>query len=71
MIGNVFGKEEVRAALVIALSGTLMALVAKGDGSFSVRRVVAGVLSNPVPGRRVRGVGDGEPAPAMRTRVAA
>lgn len=71
MIGNVLGKEEVGAALVIALSGTVMALVAKGEGPFSVRRILAGVLSNPVPERRVRGVGGGEPAPALRTRIAA
>lgn len=49
MIGKLPSKEEVNAALVLALSGALMVLVAKGDGPLSLGRVVAGVLSNPVP----------------------
>ncbi len=50
MIGKLLGKEEVNAALVLALTGAVMVLVAKGDGPPSFGRVVAGVLSNPVPG---------------------
>jgi hypothetical protein len=49
MIGKLLGKEETNAAVVLALSGALMVLVAKGDGTLSLGRVVTGVLSNPVP----------------------
>jgi hypothetical protein len=49
MIGRLLGKEETNAAVVLALSGALMVLVAKGDGPLSLGRVVTGVLSNPVP----------------------
>lgn len=49
MIGKLLGKEEVKAALVIALSGAVMTLVARGDGHLSFGRIVSGVLSNPVP----------------------
>jgi len=50
MIGKLFGKE-LNAALVLALSGTVAALVANGPGRVSLRRTVSGVLSNPVPRR--------------------
>ena len=50
MIGKLLCKEEVNVALVLALSGAVMVLVAKGDGPLSLGRVVSGVLSNPVPG---------------------
>jgi hypothetical protein len=49
MIGKLMNKEEVNAALVLALSGAIAMLVAKGDGPLSIGRAVAGVLSNPVP----------------------
>jgi len=49
MIGKLVSKEEVNAALVVALSGALMVLVAKGGRPLSLGRVVGGVLSNPVP----------------------
>lgn len=49
MFGKLFAKEETTAALVLALSGTVMVLVAKGDGPLSPRRLVSGALSNPVP----------------------
>lgn len=49
MISELLGKEEVNAALVLALSGAVTVLVAKGDGALSLGRVVAGALSNPVP----------------------
>ena len=47
-IGNLLGNEETYAA-VLALSGTLMALVAKGNGPVSLKGIVAGTLSNPIP----------------------
>jgi hypothetical protein len=34
MFGNLLGSEEINATLVMALSGTLMMLVAKGDGPY-------------------------------------
>ncbi len=49
MIGKLLGKEEVSAALVLALSGAVMVLVAKGYRPLSLGQVVGGVLSNPVP----------------------
>ncbi len=50
MIGKkMLSKEEVNAALVLALSGAVTVLIAKGDGPLSLGRVVAGVLPNPVP----------------------
>ena len=48
MFGKVFG-NEVNAALMLALSGTLVALVANGPGRVSLRQVASGILSNPVP----------------------
>jgi hypothetical protein len=35
MIGRLLSKEETNAALVVALSGTIMVLAAKGRGSLS------------------------------------
>ena len=48
-IGNLLGNERINAATVVALSGTLVVLMAKADGAVSLKRLVAGVLSNPVP----------------------
>lgn len=69
MIGKLFGKEEVGAAVVLALSGTVVALVSRGDGPLSPDRFVSGILSNPIP----RGAtGDARPSvPAPRQRAAA
>ena len=53
MFGNLLGSEEINATLVMALSGTLMMLVAKGDGPVSLKRLVSGPLSNPVSRREV------------------
>jgi hypothetical protein len=50
MIGKPSGKEEVNAALVLALSGAVMVLVANGPGPVSLGRIASGALSNPVPG---------------------
>ena len=49
MIGKLLGSEGINAAMVVALSGTVIALVAKGDGPASLKSVVSRVLSNPVP----------------------
>ena len=49
MISKLLGNEEINAAMVVALSGTIVALVAKGDGPVSLKKIVSGVLSNPVP----------------------
>jgi hypothetical protein len=70
MIGRLLGKEEVNAALVVALSGAVMALVAKGNGRLSLGQVVSGVLSNPVPEGAV-GTRRSSSAPAPRQRLAA
>ncbi len=48
-IGNLLGSEGANAATVLALSGTLIALVAKVDGPLSLKRAVAKILSDPVP----------------------
>ncbi len=48
-IGKLFGNEEINAAAVLALSGTLMALAAKGSSLLSLKGIVLGTLSNPVP----------------------
>jgi len=57
MIGKLFGKE-VNAALVLALSGTVVAVVANGPGRLSLKQVASGVLSNPVPAREPAVVGE-------------
>ena len=71
MIGKLLGKEEVNAALVLALSGAVMVLVARGDGPLSLGRAVSGVLSNPVPGPRATGTGGDAHTPASGRRIAA
>ncbi|MDQ3286538.1 MAG: hypothetical protein M3P92_12730 [Actinomycetota bacterium] len=48
-IGELLGSEGINAATVLALSGTLMMLAAKGDGYLSLKGVVPRTLSNPVP----------------------
>ena len=59
MIAKLFGKEAASAALTIALTGTIAVLVAKGGNPLSLKRIVAGSLSNPVPR-------DGQARPARR-----
>jgi hypothetical protein len=70
MIGKLLGKEEVDAALVLALSGALMVLVAKGDGPPSLGRVVTRVLSNPVP-KGAAATRCSSSVPAPRQQIAA
>ena len=43
------GDVTTNAAMVVALSGTIIALAAKGDGPASLKNVVSRVLSKPVP----------------------
>ena len=73
MIGKLLGNEETNAAMVLALSGALTALVAKGDGPLSLNRIVSGVLSNPIPVRAAAGTrGDASvPVPCRQQQVAA
>ena len=49
MIGKLADNEGDNAFLVVALSGTIAALAAKGPGRASLRRILSGVLSNPGP----------------------
>jgi hypothetical protein len=49
MIGRLLGSEELNTATVLALSGTIVVLMTKGEGSVSLKRIVSSVLSNPVP----------------------
>jgi len=48
-IGELLGSEGINAAAVLALSGTLMMLVARGDGPLSLKGALSRTLSNPVP----------------------
>ena len=50
MIGKLLSSEETNAALVVALSATVMVLAAKGDGPLSSERLLARVLPDPVAG---------------------
>ena len=72
-IGKLLANEGINAAAVLALSGTLVVLVAKGDGPVSLKRMVSEVLSNPVP-RPVpteAPVNGASSFPAALTRIAA
>ncbi len=51
MIGKLIASDEVNGALVVALSGTIAVLVAKGTGPASFGRLLSGCLSNPIPRR--------------------
>jgi hypothetical protein len=73
MIGKLLGKEEVNAALVLALSGAVMVLVANGPGPVSLGGIVSGALSNPIPGGGAVGTrrSSSVPAPLCQQQVAA
>jgi len=58
MFSDLLGNEEINAATALVLSGTLIALMAKGTGPVSSKRIVSRVLSNPVSG-----------SPALEARV--
>lgn len=49
IFSKLLSNEETNAAAVLALSATVIALVAKGAGPVSPKKVVSRVLSNPVP----------------------
>lgn len=64
MLAKLMGNEVANAALVLALSGTVVALVSNGPGRVSLKRAVSGVLSNPVPRHEAPVVGEmSVPAP--------
>ncbi len=48
MIGKLLGRDEVYAAMVLALSGYAMVVVAKGEGPLTYEHIVARVLPDPV-----------------------
>jgi hypothetical protein len=50
MIGKLLGRDEVYAALVLALSGYAMVAVARGGGPLSREHIMARVLPDPVAG---------------------
>ena len=49
MISKLTTNGGANAFLVVALSGTIAALAAKGPAPASPGRILSGVLSNPVP----------------------
>ena len=53
MIGRLMTSEATSALAVVALSGTIAALAAKGPGRATFAGILSGVLSNPVPGAAV------------------
>ena len=57
-IDKLMKNEGINAAAVMVLSGTLMVLVAKGDGPVSLKGLLAGALSNPAPRRGVTATDD-------------
>ena len=48
MIGKLLGRDEVYAAMVLALSGYAMVVAAKGEGPLTFEHIVARVLPDPV-----------------------
>jgi hypothetical protein len=52
-IDKLLSDEGINAATVMALSGTLMVMVARGDDPILLKGLVSGALSNPVPRRGV------------------
>ncbi len=71
-IGSLLSNKGINAGAVLALSGTLMVLVAKGDGPLSLKGIVSGTLSNPVPRPEPTSVRNGGASfQAARLRTAA
>lgn len=68
MIGKLMKSGEANTVLVVALSGTIAALVASGPGIPSPGRTLSGCLSNPIPRRKPSGV---FATPAAERRAAA
>jgi hypothetical protein len=67
MIGKLMSSEANTVA-VVALSGTIAALVASGPGIPSLGRILSGALSNPIPRREPSAVLS---TPAAERRAAA
>ena len=67
MIGKLISSEANTVA-VVALSGTIAALVASGPGIPSLGRILSGALSNPIPRREPSAVLS---PPAAEQRAAA
>ena len=61
MLGELLRNEEPNAALVLALSGTILVLVSRGNGAPSPNQILSRVLSNPLPRRVPRGT-ENDPA---------
>lgn len=71
-IDKLLSNEGINAAVVMVLSGTLVTLVAKGEGPVSLKGLVSGALSNPVPRRGVTAPDDAAiQIQAARLRAAA
>ena len=71
-IDKLLNNEGINAVALMALSGALMVLVAKGDGPVSLKGLVSGSLSNPVPRRGVTATDDAAvQLQATRMRAAA
>ena len=49
MIGRLMTNEATSALAVVALSGTIAALAAKGPGHATFGGILSAVLANPVP----------------------
>lgn len=71
MISKLMNKEEANAALVLALSRTIMVLVANDPGPVSLRRIVSRVMSNPIPVRGAAGTSGDASVPHPYRRAAA
>ena len=48
-IGKSWGSEGINAGAVLVLSGVLVLVVTKGDGTVSLKKVLRECLANPVP----------------------
>ncbi|MDQ5809363.1 MAG: hypothetical protein M3358_01170 [Actinomycetota bacterium] len=68
MIGKLLGRDEIYAALVLALSGYAMVVVAKGEGPLTFEHIVARVLPDPVA-RAAAGARRSSTAKARRQEV--
>src|SRR5215204_6070112 len=66
LMGKSMVDEGTNAVLMLALSGTIAVLVARGNGSLSSRRLLSAVLSDPVARREPMGAS----YPTLRSAVA-
>ena len=70
MIGKLMTSGEANTVLVVALSGTIAALVANGPGRASLGRIISGALSNPIPRHEQYGAGPASTRAAARRDAA-